>query len=262
MAKTITGLELADLLREKIDMRDDVVAAPPFSRTGKRWYRESLDLLRSVRADLAERFSHVAFSRDSVHVEPAWKQPGHPLFEEVKQYFVLGTTHCADLLATAIRQIDENRQYTIAKDSEVDDPGATRWYRQPAYLAAIATVVAAVFAMIGAIGSAYVNQPKTNNLNFTTIVNLGDKEVREGYTADVFQTKDFIFVAVPDKTRPRARLITSGFYAPQLGDDFSFSEEETREYPFQHGGQQFTLALKGPFMKDESFVILVRVTRH
>lgn len=247
MARIVTGLELVHLLRDLIDMSKEIIDAPPFSRMGRQWYRECLALLRGIRPALAEEFSHIPFGKDSVHVEPSWKQPGHPRYEEVKNSFILGTKTCANLLNTAAEQIDQNHTYTLPDEPGPDEAEHGRWYQKPAYLKAIAPIFAAVFTAVGVIGSALVSQrhqPERREQGSATvgaidsayvsqsttkvasdapspssIVDVGEKELLEGKTADVFQTNDLIFVGVSasDGDRPRARLVTSGFSIPKLG---------------------------------------------
>jgi hypothetical protein len=258
MPNEVRGQELSDRLRDKINERDNVIAAPPFSAVGRTWYRESLALLRAIRPGLADRFAHIPFSKDSEHIEPSRKLPDSPHYPQVKEYYIKGVKSCLDLLNEAINEIEFNRTYTLEDAVPSGAAPAARWYQNAAILAPIGVVVGALLAALATVVAAWVNHPKSDDIpKVPSIINSGDRELRTGQATDVFQTKDLIFVGV--NSDGRAHVITSG-YAPQLGDDFAFADRTFREYTFKHGGKTYLLGLEGPEVRNGDSYLKVRVT--
>jgi hypothetical protein len=267
MPKTISGSELVVMLRELIDGKEEILSAPPFSRVGRIWYRECRALLQSIRPDLADQFSHIPFSKDALHVEPSWKRPEDPHYQQVKEYYMNGTARCADMLAAAIKEIDENRKYTLQDQTDPRDAKGEKWYQSAAALAAAGTVIAAVFGMLGLVTSAYLNRPAVKASNpapQASIINSGVLDLKPGQAAAVFQSKDFVFVSVDstNSSSPRAHIITSGFAVPPLGDDFVVEFKSQKQYTVLHGEKNFTMSLDGPTYQNGEYVLHLSVTQH
>jgi hypothetical protein len=168
-----------------------------------------------------------------------------------------GVKACVAMLAEAVNEVDFNRKYAI-DDSPPGGTPNTKWYQNPLILGPVAGLIGALITAMATIGVAWINHPRADSQPKTfSIINGGDRELRSGQAADVFQNKDFIFVGIAGG---RAHIIASGMNIQQLGDDFSFASNDFQDYTLKHDEKTYVVALKGPEQKGGESLLYVRVT--